>query len=165
MSEIEAAKSTITNLESTLNETNSSMSSNQDEINKLKSENEDLSSKLSAAQQDVSTLNSQLSELNNTLLQRDTQIQELNDALTEQEQTIESTTAHLKEVESELDELKPPEIGAGGFTSDERITCPMCGAVGQDIKTVEDKSKVLSYVGHIPMYAKKHVCKKCGYEF
>jgi len=41
----------------------------------------------------------------------------------------------------------------------------MCGSVGGDIKTVEDKTKVLSYVGHIPMYAKKHVCKKCGYEF
>ena len=25
--------------------------------------------------------------------------------------------------------------------------------------------EVLSYVGNIPMYAKKHVCKKCGYEF
>ena len=36
---------------------------------------------------------------------------------------------------------------------------------GHDIKTMEDKTKVLSYVGHIPMYAKKNVCKKCGYEF
>ena len=70
-----------------------------------------------------------------------------------------------EEVETELSELKPPEIGAGGFLSDERVTCPMCGAVGHDIKMEEDKSKVLSYVGHIPMYAKKHVCKKCGYDF
>ncbi|MFW9880585.1 MAG: hypothetical protein ACFFG0_46545, partial [Candidatus Thorarchaeota archaeon] len=80
-------------------------------------------------------------------------------------QTLESTTAHLHEVETELEELKPPEIGKGGFASDERITCPMCGAVGSNIKVTEDKTKVLSYVGHIPMYAKKHVCKKCGYEF
>jgi hypothetical protein len=41
----------------------------------------------------------------------------------------------------------------------------MCGAVGHNIKVEEDKTKVLSYVGHIPMYAKKHVCKKCGYDF
>ena len=56
------------------------------------------------------------------------------------------------------------EIGAGEFISEE-ITCPMCSAVGGKIKIIEDKSKILSYVGHIPMYAKKHVCKKCGYEF
>ncbi|MFW9824953.1 MAG: hypothetical protein ACFFE4_18575, partial [Candidatus Thorarchaeota archaeon] len=105
------------------------------------------------------------SELNNTLLQKDTKIQELTDSVEKKEHEIEATTAHLSEVESELEELKPPDIGSGGFASEERITCPMCGAVGGDIKSVEDKSKVLSYVGHIPMYAKKHVCKKCGYEF
>jgi len=121
--------------------------------------------RLTTAQGEITQFNSQLSELNNTLLQRDAQIQELSDRVTEKEQSLESTAAHLHDVESELEELKPPEIGAGGFASDERITCPMCGAVGGNIKTVEDKSKVLSYVGHIPMYAKKHVCKKCGYEF
>ena len=78
---------------------------------------------------------------------------------------LASKTSALEETQAELSELKPPEMGSGGFTSDERITCPMCGAVGSDIKTIEDKSKVLSYVGHIPMYAKKNVCKKCGYEF
>lgn len=57
------------------------------------------------------------------------------------------------------------EIGAGEFVSEEKITCPMCSAVGGKIKTIEGRSKILSYVGHIPMYAKKHVCKKCGYEF
>ncbi|MFX1488217.1 MAG: hypothetical protein ACFFBI_03655, partial [Promethearchaeota archaeon] len=77
------------------------------------------------------------------------------------EEVLESTTSHLSEVESELETLKPPDIGAGGFASEERITCPnlnripvlkvLCGAVGHDIKTVEDKGKVLSYVGHIPI--------------
>ena len=51
------------------------------------------------------------------------------------------------------------------ITFDIRIMCPMCGAVDRDIKTIEDRSKVLTYIGHIPMYAKKNVCKKCGYEF
>ena len=36
---------------------------------------------------------------------------------------------------------------------------------GTEIKDIEDKSKVLSYVGHMPMYARKHSCKKCGYEW
>ena len=134
-------------------------------VDSLSPQVEELTSKLSTAQGEITQLNSQLSELNSTLLQRDNQIQELSDKIVEKEQSLESTSAHLHEVESELDDLKPPDIGAGGFASDERITCPMCGAVGSDIKTVEDKKKVLSYVGHIPMYAKKHVCKKCGYEF
>ena len=49
--------------------------------------------------------------------------------------------------------------------SEKRIKCLNCGAVGKDVKIEEDKTKVLSYMGNIPMYAKKHVCKKCGYEF
>jgi predicted Zn-ribbon and HTH transcriptional regulator len=106
-----------------------------------------------------------LNELNNLLVQKDNQLQELSEGLSEKDKLIQAQTAHIEEVEGEIQELKPPEIGAGGFASEERITCPMCGAVGGNIKTVEDKSKVLSYVGHIPMYAKKHVCKKCGYEF
>jgi chromosome segregation ATPase len=146
------------NLENQLNEAT-------DKNESLSSQVEELSTKLSTAQGEITQLNSQISELNNTLLQRDNQVQELSNALSEKEKNLESASAHLQEVESELEELKPPEIGAGGFASDERITCPMCGAVGTDIKTVEDKHKVLSYVGHIPMYAKKHVCKKCGYEF
>ncbi|TFF87894.1 MAG: hypothetical protein EU550_02375 [Promethearchaeota archaeon] len=45
------------------------------------------------------------------------------------------------------------------------ITCPMCGAVGKDIKIVKDESRILSYQGKIPIYLHKCVCKKCGYEF
>jgi len=46
------------------------------------------------------------------------------------------------------------------------ITCPMCGANGKkSFKIVEDKSKILSYISIVPMYAKKYICKFCGYEF
>ena len=46
------------------------------------------------------------------------------------------------------------------------ITCPMCGAVGKkNFRQVEDKSKIFSYVSIVPIYAKKYVCKRCGYEF
>lgn len=37
----------------------------------------------------------------------------------------------------------------------ERLTCPKCGAVGHNVKSVHDKSKVLSYMGNKPMYGKK----------
>ncbi len=52
-----------------------------------------------------------------------------------------------------------PSIGAGS-----RRQCPNCGAVGFDIKEVEDRSKIVSYIPK-PIYAKKNVCSKCGYEF
>ena len=110
-------------------------------------------------------LTNQVTELNNLLLQKDTQLKDLSENIGQKDKLIQAQTAHLEEVETELTELKPPEIGGGGFMGEERVTCPMCGAVGNNIKQIEDKSKVLSYVGHIPMYAKKHVCKKCGYEF
>ena len=45
-----------------------------------------------------------------------------------------------------------------------RKVCPNCGASGSAIKEVEDKTKIVSYIPK-PIYAKKNVCTKCGYEF
>ncbi|MGV9199885.1 MAG: hypothetical protein ACOC4M_13830, partial [Promethearchaeia archaeon] len=50
------------------------------------------------------------------------------------------------------------DLGSG------RRKCPNCGATGQAIKEVEDKSKIISYIPK-PIYGKKNVCTKCGYEF
>jgi len=44
------------------------------------------------------------------------------------------------------------------------IVCPICSTGLRNIKLIEDKSKILGYIGHIPMYAIKLVCKKCGHE-
>ena len=38
-----------------------------------------------------------------------------------------------------------------------RVKCPKCGSV--DVKQVEDKSRVLSYVGGQPIYKKIWKCK------
>ena len=56
--------------------------------------------------------------------------------------------------EAEQLAVKPPVEG--------RRTCPSCG--GFDFNAVEDKTQLLSAMGGIKMYAKKYVCKKCGYE-
>jgi small GTP-binding protein len=42
--------------------------------------------------------------------------------------------------------------------------CPICSTSLRNIKSVEDKSKILGYLGHLPLYAIKLVCKKCGHE-
>lgn len=47
-----------------------------------------------------------------------------------------------------------------------RKTCPNCGAVGNDLREEDDYTKILyEYRGLMKMYAKKNICKKCGYEW
>ena len=45
-----------------------------------------------------------------------------------------------------------------------RRLCPNCGASGFAVKEVEDRTRILSYIPK-PIYAKKLVCTKCGFEF
>jgi len=52
-------------------------------------------------------------------------------------------------------EEKPPVEG--------RRICPDCG--GTSFATHEDKSQVLHQMGGVKIYAKRYVCKKCGYEY
>ena len=56
-----------------------------------------------------------------------------------------------------------PTPSLGGLDSGRRV-CPNCGASGPAIKEVPDKSKIISYIPK-PIYAKKNICSKCGYEF
>jgi len=51
-----------------------------------------------------------------------------------------------------------------GTISLNKRECPKCGAFGFAIKEVEDKSRLLSYIPR-RIYAKKHVCTKCFYEW
>ena len=133
--------------------------------NSLNKEIDDLKNKISIVEEENAKLTSQLVELNNLLLQKDSEIEELNKTISKKDKFIEEQTAHLEKLKAKLFVLEPPEILTDDITTEERIKCVNCGAVGKDIKVVEDKSKVLSYMGNIPMYAKKHVCKKCGFEF
>ena len=133
--------------------------------NSLNKEIDDLKNKISIVEEENAKLTSQLVELNNLLLQKDSEIEELNKTVSKKDKFIEEQTAHLEKLKAKLFVLEPSEILTDDITTEERIKCVNCGAVGKDIKVVEDKSKVLSYMGNIPMYAKKHVCKKCGFEF
>lgn len=180
--ELEQGKRKISELEKSLTEANSTISTKDDEINKLRADQErfatsveesnrlkaefdDLKNKTSVVEEDNANLSSQLAELNNLLSQKDTELQELNNTISEKDKLIEEQAGQLEELKAKLFELQPPEILTGEVTTEARVKCINCGAVGKDIKVVEDKSKVLSYIGGAPMYAKKHVCKKCGYEF
>ncbi len=64
-----------------------------------------------------------------------------------------SAVVDKQEEEARLEE-KPPVEG--------RRICPECG--GTSFATHEDKSQVLHQMGGVKIYAKKYVCRKCGYE-
>ena len=83
----------------------------------------------------------------------------------DKEKLISAQTAHLEEVENELEELKPSNEHQFKQPYETRIICPMCQAVGKNIREVEDKKVALYYNGTIPMYAKKYECKSCGYKW
>jgi len=121
--------------------------------------------KLTTTQDETANLNAQLMELNKLLLQKDAKIQEISELLGENEDLISAQKSRIEELESELAELKPPIEEKIGYSYETRIICPMCQAVGKTIKEVEDKSTILYYNGTIPMYAKKYVCKSCGYNW
>ncbi|MBY8981748.1 MAG: hypothetical protein KGD57_02280, partial [Candidatus Lokiarchaeota archaeon] len=148
----------ISNLNAYIDDLKKKLSANEKELDSLKSENIEIKSRIEELSSENESLKSQTDE-------KEKNISELTSNIEKKKKSLEETSTKLEEAEAELSEYKPPEMGSGGFKREERVSCPMCSAVGQYIKTVEDKSKVLSYVGHIPMYAKKNVCKKCGYEF
>ncbi|MFW9826218.1 MAG: hypothetical protein ACFFEY_01195 [Candidatus Thorarchaeota archaeon] len=65
-----------------------------------------------------------------------------------------SAIVEKQEEEARMEE-KPPIEG--------RRICPECG--GTAFATHEDKSQVLHQMGGVKIYAKKYVCKQCGYEY
>ncbi|MBN2152996.1 MAG: hypothetical protein JW839_16205 [Candidatus Lokiarchaeota archaeon] len=61
-----------------------------------------------------------------------------------------------------------PGIGAKAdvvtqSTGETRIVCPKCNSTSLRIEN--DRSRVLSYMGGVPMYAKKYICRRCSFEF
>jgi chromosome segregation ATPase len=48
-------------------------------------------------------------------------------------------------------------------SNESRIICPKCSSTSLRIEN--DRARVLSYMGGVPMYAKKYICRKCMYDF
>ena len=136
-----------------------------EEINSLKLEISDRDEEINNLKIEISDLNGEVSSRDKELNKELSNIEELSEEIKIKEKLIEEQSTTIKEIEAELNELKPPEILTDDTTSGDRLICAKCGAAGKDIKTIEDKSKPLSYVGNIPMYAKYKVCKKCGNQF
>ena len=69
--------------------------------------------------------------------------------------TVKPSAIVDKQKEEARLEEKPPIEG--------RRVCQECG--GTAFTTHEDKNQVLHQMGGVKIYAKKYVCKQCGYEY
>ena len=104
-------------------------------------------------------------EIIDNISQQEVKIQGLNEELLKKDEILARQLSRIEAIELELRTFKSHEVFGSDTSGGDRVKCPKCAAVGNDIKLVEDKTKVLSYVGNMPMYAKIKVCKKCGYQF
>lgn len=156
-SELEVAIGNISEVENNLNRAISNNTAKDEEIRRLTSIIEELNT-------EKNNLDAQLKYLSE---QKESEILNLESALIEKNKLLEAQSIRIEEVEKDLEALKPPEVEESAYSPsyETRIICPMCQAVGKDIREVEDKKVILYYRGGIPIYAKKYVCKKCGYEW
>ncbi|MHA1612090.1 MAG: hypothetical protein ACTSYU_08580, partial [Promethearchaeota archaeon] len=90
-------------------------------------------------------------------------MQELSIKIEELEKSLVLKDEQIVEYETKMGGFSEPEPEVPKYSMDTRIICPMCN--GKDISDFEDKTKVLSYVGHVPLYSKGKRCRKCGYEW
>ena len=156
LSDLESKASNLERLNSEVYDLKKTITIKDNEINKLKAEVDEYKPK-------IAELTKNNEEFKKNLAENESKITELSQSLAEKEKTINEQKSSLEKAETELAALKPAVPTE--YTSEERLVCPKCGARGKDLKVEEDKSKVLGYVGHAPMYGKKNVCKKCSYEF
>ena len=133
------------------------------ELSKKENETKLLNNKLRELKEEFASIKEEnkefLSQVENSLSLKEEELQSLQKLVEEKEKIIEEQKTKLEMVEAELSTFKPLELDLEGK---ERFRCPSCGAVGKDIKEEEDKSQILDYIGHTPIYAKIRLCKKCG---
>ncbi|MFX0008583.1 MAG: coiled-coil domain-containing protein [Promethearchaeota archaeon] len=156
LSDLESKAGNLERLDSEIYDLKKTVTLKNDELNKLRAEVDGLKPK-------IAELTKNKDELKRDLAEKNSKINELTETLSEKEKELNEKASKLEKAETELSALKP--TAPKEYTSEERLICPNCGARGKDLKVEEDKSKVLGYVGHSPLYSKINVCKKCGYKF
>ncbi|MFX1588159.1 MAG: cell division protein ZapB [Promethearchaeota archaeon] len=138
----------------------------------------------------INNLTNQISELQNQVYQLQSLIKEKDNQINQLYNENQQMKAQIQSFQQQVSQSpyygeQPAQVPAqqkakqtpvGGQTANSIITssndtitlnkreCPKCGAFGFAIKEVEDKSRLLSYIPR-RIYAKKHVCTKCFYEW
>jgi hypothetical protein len=118
-------------------------------------------------QQQIGPLQAQISKLQEEVAYKEKRIEELKEPKAVMPSSLAQGITNQTTGFSTSPSLTPtvtstpsPSVQAGSG----RRLCPNCGASGFAVKEVEDKTRIISYIPK-PIYAKKLVCTKCGFEF
>jgi predicted nuclease with TOPRIM domain len=134
----------------------------------LQQQVQDLQQHNSMLQQQIGPLQAQITKLQEEVAYRDRRINELKEPKavmpSSLAQGITAQTTPGYEPSSTYSVPQTPAPSPASPTGTGRRLCPNCGASGFAVKEVEDKSRIISYIPK-PIYAKKLVCTKCGFEF
>jgi hypothetical protein len=82
-------------------------------------------------------------------------IRDLKEKLAQKERMIQFLKQQIQRQKLSNEQIKK--------TSFERMRCPKCKSA--NIKKIDDKTQVLSYLGNQTLYRKKLACKNCRYEW
>jgi chromosome segregation ATPase len=147
--ELSKKENEIKLLNNELSELKKEFASTKEENKEFISQVETLKDENDLKDKNIGELKPQLADITNSLSLKEEELQSLQKLVEEKEKIIEEQKIKFKPLELDLEGKK-------------RLRCPSCGAVGKDIKEEEDKSQILGYSGHSPIYAKIRLCKKCG---
>ncbi|KKN43456.1 hypothetical protein LCGC14_0703090 [marine sediment metagenome] len=133
----------------------------------LQQQVQDLTQHNSMLQQQITPLQAQLTKLQEKIEYKEKRIDELQQPKavmpSSLAQGITSQTPDFSASPS-LTPAATPTPTPPAKTGTVRRMCPNCNAAGFAVKEVEDKTRIISYIPK-PIYAKKLVCTKCGFEF
>lgn len=160
----EKLASTTTELEEAKEPPNAKLEKLKTEINDSITKNSELEKELHDAKANITELNKKIKDLEDSLFRKEVEIKKLKEIIGEKDKTHSQKVTQKEQIKKEIHMPKPQEIKVE-YKSEERKTCPNCGAVGHDIKTFENRDKILDYLDHKTLYAKKNICRKCGHEF
>jgi len=125
----------------------------------------------SMLQQQIGPLQAQITKLQEEVAYKEKRIQELKEpkavmpsslaqGITDQTSSYSTSPSLTPTITPTITPTPSPSVQMGAG----RRICPNCGASGFAVKEVEDKTRIISYIPK-PIYAKKLVCTKCGFEF
>jgi len=167
----ESYQNQITQLTNEKNQLESQTQSLKQQLQQMEQDVQQVQQQNMALQQQLTPLQQKITQLQQELSYKDKRIQELKEP-----KAVMPSTLAQQSISSQAPSFgEPTSYGAPSSTSfdtttpspalsTDRRVCPSCGASGFAIKEVEDRSKIVSYIPK-PIYAKKKVCTKCGYEF
>jgi hypothetical protein len=171
-SQIQNLQGTIQSYQNQITQSNEEKAQLQALIPQLQSQLQQIQQENMNMQQQIGPMQAQINKLQEEVSYKDRRIQELKEpkavmpsslaqGITSQTTQFGSSPSFGTSTPAPTTPI--PATDASGLGSGRKI-CPNCGATGFAIKEVEDKSKIISYIPK-PIYAKKLLCSKCGFEF